>query len=152
MSKFVNNQISINDALATEFNLTRPGRYKTNCPNPNHRDSDASFEVYGEDKGGYCFGCGKSYWPLDIIMFARGLTYYEALAIAESEYGVELPRKDGVLKEETKADVSKYQKLKGVSIKSKKQLHNLCVALTAIADENDEGYKKYCEMKGLSND
>lgn len=152
MSKYVNNQMDINAVMSKEYGISISGRYKTHCPNPEHRDSDASFEVYGENRGGYCFGCGKAYWPIDLIMFKREITYYEALQVAESEYGAELPTAESGLKEETKADVIKYNKLKGLPISNKKQMHNYCLALSAIADENDELFSKYCKMKGISND
>lgn len=45
-------------------------RYKTNCPNPDHADSNPSFEFeQGEEKAvGFCFGC-----ECDVDVWAAGL-------------------------------------------------------------------------------
>lgn len=152
MSKFVNAQMDINLILKEELGVKNTGRFKMVCPNPAHRDSDGSFEVYGGDKGGYCFGCGKAYYPLDILMFARDITYYEALKIAESDYGAELPEKEDEVKSVNKADKNRYEKLIGIKVKNKKALHNLCIALNAVAEEDDSSFNRYCEMKGIKSE
>jgi hypothetical protein len=152
LSKYVNSQLSFTEVLKSELSLNVRPRDKLHCINPNHRDSDKSLIFYGEEQGSFCFGCNKAYYPLDIITFARGINYYEALKIAESDYGAELPSSGDETKEVTKADKLKYDKLKGVKVTNKKQLHNLCLALNAVAEEDDASFRKYCEMKGIKND
>ena len=152
MSRLVNQQLNLEDILKQEFNLVVSPRDKFSCKNPTHRDSDASCVYYGPERGTYCWGCGKSYWGLDFIMFSRGITYYEALKVAETEFGAELPNDGDGVKEVNSADKNRYEKLFGVSIKNKKQLHNLCLALNAVAEEDDASFNKYCEMKGITND
>ena len=149
MSRFVNQQIDVADVLWSEFELKVLPKEKFSCKNPNHGDSDASAIYYGEDRGSYCFGCGKAYFAIDYIMFSRDITYYEALKVAESDYGAELPQKDGEVKQDTKADVLRYEKIRGLKLKTKKQLHNYCLALKAVAEENDSAFNKYLEMKGI---
>lgn len=152
MSRFVNQQLDIEEVLKQEFDLRISPKDKFSCKNPNHRDSDASCVYYGPGLGTFCWGCGKAYWGLDFIMFSRDITYYEALKVAENEFGAELPDNGDGVKEVNTADKNRYEKLIGISIKNKKQLHNLCIALNAVAEEDDSSFNKYCEMKGIKND
>lgn len=150
MSRFINNQLDLQDVLLAECNERVRPKSKFSCKNPHHSDSDASCIYYGNDRGTYCFGCGKAYFALDYIMFARDLTYYESLTVAESDYGVDTGRVDDV-KVEGKADIQRYSKLSSIPVKGKKALHNYCRALKAISDENDTYLTNYLTMKGLNN-
>lgn len=152
MSVFVNSQLSLTETLKNELGITVRPRDKITCINPNHRDSDGSLIFYSDEQGSFCFGCNKAYYPLDVLMFSRDINYYEALAVAESEYGVELPQKGDEVKEVTKADKLRYDKLKGIRISNNKQLHNFCLALNSIAEEDDDSFNKYLKMKGIEND
>lgn len=153
MSRYVNSQIDVAEVLLKEFELKVSPKQKFSCKSPNHRDSDASCQYFGETEGSYCFGCGKSYWAIDYIMFARDINYYQALKVAEEDYGAELPAKsEDHAKVASTEESIKYDKLLGISISSKKALNNFCVALRAIDEGNDENFNKYCKLKGIPND
>lgn len=56
--------------MDTALETILEGKYvKTNCPNPDHEDSDPSYVIY--PTGGYCFGCGFRESP-EVVMARTG--------------------------------------------------------------------------------
>lgn len=150
MSQYVNSQLIFTEVLKKEFSIDIRPRQKISCINPDHRDSDASLLFYSDDAGSFCFGCGRAYFPLDIIMFKRDVNYYKALEIAQAEYNCELPQKGQENQVESNEAIEKYKTLQGMRMANKKALNNYCVVLKAIEDENYKVYEDYKRMKGMS--
>jgi hypothetical protein len=73
-------------AAAHGIKLTHDGF----CRCPVHGDRDASLKIYDDNKGWYCFGCGKGG---DVIAFAMhyfGLDFRQAVLLIDQEFGLGL--------------------------------------------------------------
>jgi hypothetical protein len=73
-------------AAAHGITLTHDGF----CRCPVHGDRDASLKIYDNDKGWYCFGCGKGG---DVIAFAMhyfGLDFRQAVLLIDQDFGLGL--------------------------------------------------------------
>jgi len=61
------------------------GGFSGHCPLPDHEDSTPSFQVYrgpgGEDRGWYCFGCGRGGDGASLVTYLRGVSRKQALEI-----------------------------------------------------------------------
>jgi hypothetical protein len=73
-------------AAAHGITLTHDGF----CRCPVHGDRDASLKIYDDNKGWYCFGCGKGG---DVIAFAMhyfGLDFQQAVLLIDQDFGLGL--------------------------------------------------------------
>lgn len=74
----------VQQSLGCKLISSGKGKFKTNCPFPNHTDSTPSFQINTEKQFGYCFGCQRggdvieiARWFLNTTSFAETLTALE---------------------------------------------------------------------------
>lgn len=60
------------------------------CRCPIHGDNDKSLKVYPEDRGWYCFGCGKGGDAISLVRHLHGLPYAEAVVMLDRDFGLGL--------------------------------------------------------------
>lgn len=76
-------KIDIKEYLEAEYDLdfsySNKGWYQTNCPMPNHIDSEPSFGVNPETGRFNCFSCGANGNFVNLLMKLEGLSYEESI-------------------------------------------------------------------------
>lgn len=55
------------------------GKYRTNCPMPDHPDENPSCVVYTDTNSFHCFGCLAHGGPEQFLMKYEGITWNEAI-------------------------------------------------------------------------
>lgn len=68
------------DELLEQLGVDLPSSRTVECPYPDHGDSTASFHIYAEPVGFYCFGCGRGGDALALVRAFTGCSYWEAVA------------------------------------------------------------------------
>jgi hypothetical protein len=87
--------IDLADLLCGRQKMRKVGdRWVARCPLPNHEDKTASFVVYPDDRGWYCFGCLRGGDVVKLAQLAWGHDRADgAAANVLHEFGHEIPQR-----------------------------------------------------------
>ena len=80
MVKQIDNQVTLYRYLTEHLQLDIPTKLPTSISCPLHKDNKPSLRLYSPDnRGGYCFSCGKSYNAISMHQAYYSLTFNETL-------------------------------------------------------------------------
>ena len=82
--------ISVARALGMNIKASSAERYVSRCPNPHHRDSTPSFNLFSNNGGFFCFGCGTHGDAISLIMLVASLSFPKAVQYLANLAGVDI--------------------------------------------------------------
>lgn len=149
----LNNKFRADTWLAENFDCTfsksSNGFQQTNCPFPDHNDTNPSFGINLE-KGMYkCFGCGRGGNFIDLISKLLDLDFYKSLLVIASYEGINIEdynNFDNQVYKFLKATKDSENQIQANKRIIKKATHKIKKVLAKDFEKGDMLYKKLDEL------